>query len=73
MYYLNFIPNFLYSELFQNRLQIEEKFRKQLDNQQRIEEMNGIDSKTNSNEKFNKLLDTYNKLREEHVIVLRRV
>jgi hypothetical protein len=54
-------------------LQIEEKFRKQLDNQQRIEEMNGIDSKTNSNEKFNKLLDTYNKLREEHVIVLRRV
>lgn len=29
--------------------------------------------KTNSNEKFNKLLETYNKLREEHVVVLRRV
>jgi hypothetical protein len=29
--------------------------------------------KSNSDEKFNKLLDAYNKLREEHIVVLRRV
>jgi hypothetical protein len=29
--------------------------------------------KTNTDEKFEKLLDNYNKLREEHVVVLRRV
>ena len=29
--------------------------------------------KSNSEEKFQKLLDVYNKLREEHVTVLRRV
>lgn len=29
--------------------------------------------KSNSDEKFNKLLEAYNKLREEHIVVLRRV
>jgi hypothetical protein len=29
--------------------------------------------KSNSEEKFNKLLEAYNKLREEHIVVLRRV
>ncbi|UJR22821.1 hypothetical protein I4U23_025851 [Adineta vaga] len=53
-----------------NRLQIEEQLRQQLDSRQRIDEMQAMDK--NSNEKFNKLLETYNKLREEHVVVLRR-
>ncbi|CAF1541687.1 unnamed protein product, partial [Rotaria sordida] len=55
-----------------HRLQIEEQLRHQLNNQQSIEEIHALDNKTNSNEKFNKLLDTYNQLREEHIVVLRR-
>ncbi|CAF1033560.1 unnamed protein product, partial [Rotaria sordida] len=55
-----------------HRLQIEEQLRHQLNNQQSIEEIHALDNKTDSNEKFNKLLDTYNQLREEHIVVLRR-
>ncbi|CAF0888214.1 unnamed protein product [Adineta ricciae] len=53
-----------------HRSQLEEQLRQQLDNRQRIDEIQAMDK--NSNEKFNKLLETYNKLREEHVVVLRR-
>ncbi|CAF2956264.1 unnamed protein product, partial [Rotaria sp. Silwood2] len=55
-----------------HRLQIEEQLHHQLNNQQSIEEIHAFDNKTNSNEKFNKLLDTYNQLYEEHIVVLRR-
>ncbi|CAM4742274.1 unnamed protein product [Rotaria magnacalcarata] len=55
-----------------HRLQLEEQLRQQLDNQRRIEEMHALDKKSNSDEKFNKLHEAYTKLREEHIIVLRR-
>ncbi|CAF4342093.1 unnamed protein product, partial [Adineta steineri] len=55
-----------------HRLQIEEQLRQQFDNQKRIADMHAIDNKASSNEKFNKLLETYNKLRDEHAIVLNR-
>ncbi|CAF4871988.1 unnamed protein product [Rotaria sp. Silwood1] len=55
-----------------HRLQIEEQLRYQLNNQQSIEEIYALDNKTNSNEKFNKLFDTYNQLHEEHIVVLHR-
>ncbi|CAF2143422.1 unnamed protein product [Rotaria magnacalcarata] len=54
-----------------HRLQLEEQLRQQLDNQRRIEEMHALE-KSNSDEKFNKLHEAYTKLREEHIIVLRR-
>ncbi|CAF3807694.1 unnamed protein product [Rotaria sp. Silwood1] len=55
-----------------HRLQLEEQLRQQLDNQRRMEEMHALEKKSNSDEKFNKLLEAYNKLREEHIVVLRR-
>ncbi|CAF2143417.1 unnamed protein product [Rotaria magnacalcarata] len=55
-----------------HRLQLEEQLRQQLDNQRRIEEMHALGKKSNSDEKFNKLHEAYTKLREEHIIVLRR-
>ncbi|CAF3906000.1 unnamed protein product [Rotaria sordida] len=55
-----------------HRLQLEEQLRQQLDNQRRMEEMHALEKKANSEEKFNKLLEAYNKLREEHIVVLRR-
>ncbi|CAF0778826.1 unnamed protein product [Adineta ricciae] len=55
-----------------HRLQLEEQIRQQLDNQRRVEEMHALEKKSNSDEKFNKLLEAYNKLREEHIVVLRR-
>ncbi|CAF1396130.1 unnamed protein product [Adineta steineri] len=55
-----------------HRLQLEDQLRQQLDNQRRVEEMHKLENKSNSDEKFNKLLEAYNKLREEHIVVLRR-
>lgn len=83
----NLFASFVF--FLQHRLQLEEQLRQQLDNQRRIEEMHALEStssrllssspispsleKSNSDEKFNKLLEQYNKLREEHIAVLRRV
>ncbi|CAF3309074.1 unnamed protein product [Rotaria socialis] len=55
-----------------HRLRIEEQLRQQLSSQKSIEEIHALDNKTSANEKFDKLLETYNQLREEHFVVLRR-
>ncbi|CAF0941575.1 unnamed protein product [Didymodactylos carnosus] len=55
-----------------SRLQLEEQIRQQLENTRRIEEMHALEQKVNSDEKYIKMRDQYNKLREEHILVLRR-
>ncbi|CAF0927204.1 unnamed protein product [Didymodactylos carnosus] len=55
-----------------HRLQLEEQLRQQLENTRRIEEMHTLEQKVNSDEKYVKMRDQYNKLREEHILVLRR-